>query len=60
MTEADILVHVVDVSNEKLWRKQKKAVDETLSSLGMSQKPTVVLWNKVKGVSRGGGGPALN
>jgi GTP-binding protein HflX len=43
---ADVLVHVVDVSNPRLWRKQKQAVDATLAELGLGDKPTVVLWNK--------------
>ena len=45
--DADILVHVVDISNPRLWRKQKKSVDATLAEMGMSSKPTVVVWNKM-------------
>ena len=48
---ADVLVHVVDVSNPRLWRKQKQAVDRTLAELGFGDKPTVVLWNKADAVS---------
>ena len=47
---ADVLVHVVDVSNPRLWRKQKQAVDRTLEELGFGDKPTVVLWNKADAV----------
>jgi len=43
---ADILVHVVDASSS-LWKKQKKSVDETLEDMGVADKPTIVLYNKV-------------
>lgn len=50
VTEADILVHVVDISNPKLWVKQKKSVDATLKEMGMADKPVVTLWNKLDAV----------
>lgn len=43
---ADILVHVVDASNP-MWKKQKKSVDETLGDMGVAEKPTIVLYNKL-------------
>jgi GTP-binding protein HflX len=49
--DADLLVHVVDVSNPRLWRKQKKSVDATLAEMGMGAKPTVVVWNKMDSAS---------
>ena len=44
---ADLIVHVVDVSNPGLWRKQKRSVETTLAEMGMSSKPVVTLWNKI-------------
>lgn len=39
----------VDVSNP-LWRKQKAAVDQTLEDMGVADKPTIVMLNKVDAV----------
>ncbi|MBI5323978.1 MAG: GTPase HflX [Ignavibacteriae bacterium] len=44
--EADILIHVVDVSH-KFFREHIKTVNETLESLKISQKPTILVLNKV-------------
>lgn len=30
-----------------LWRKQKAAVDETLEDMGVADKPTIVMLNKI-------------
>jgi GTP-binding protein HflX len=44
--EADVLVHVVDVTHENA-EEQAATVAETLDSLGALEKPTVVALNKV-------------
>ncbi|MFZ9969724.1 MAG: GTPase HflX [Bacteroidia bacterium] len=44
--EADLLVHVVDISNP-LYESQMLAVKETLHSIGASVKPELVVFNKV-------------
>ena len=46
ISEADVLLHVVDVSNES-WRKQEAAVLRELSLMKCGDKPVVTLWNKV-------------
>jgi GTP-binding protein HflX len=54
---ADMLVHVVDASSTEVER-QVQVVDELLSSLGASNKPTLLVLNKVdllEGITR----PAL-
>ncbi len=43
---ADYIVHVVDISSPA-FREQIKIVDETLSQLGCSAKPRVLVFNKV-------------
>jgi GTP-binding protein HflX len=44
--EADILIHVVDVSH-KYFREHIKTVNETLEGLKINQKPTILVLNKV-------------
>ncbi|TAL68795.1 MAG: GTPase HflX [Bacteroidetes bacterium] len=44
--EADILIHVVDVSH-KFFREHIKTVNETLDGLKINQKPTILVLNKV-------------
>jgi GTPase len=44
--EADILVHVIDVSHP-LFEEQIAVVNETLEDLGAQGKPTVMVFNKV-------------
>lgn len=44
--EADILIHVVDISNPK-YEDQMIAVKETLHSIGASNKPEIIVFNKV-------------
>lgn len=44
--EADVLVHVVDVSNPA-WEKQERAVLSVLSEIGAGDKPIVTVWNKM-------------
>ncbi len=44
--EADLLVHVVDISNPN-YEKQMQSVKETLHSIGASSKPELIVFNKV-------------
>ena len=44
--EADILVHVVDISHE-FFREHIKVVNETLKYLKIDKKPTILLMNKI-------------
>jgi GTPase len=44
--EADVIVHIVDVSHP-FFREHIKVVDDTLDSLKISEKPTILVLNKV-------------
>ncbi len=44
--EADLLVHVVDISHPD-FENQIEVVDKTLADLGCSEKPTMIVFNKV-------------
>jgi GTP-binding protein HflX len=44
--EADLLIHVVDISNP-LYESQMLSVKETLHSIGASDKPELIVFNKV-------------
>lgn len=44
--EADVLVHVIDVSNPA-WEKQERAVRTVLADIGASDKPIVRVLNKI-------------
>jgi GTP-binding protein HflX len=44
--EADVLVHVVDVSNPS-WEKQERAVKTVLAEIGVCDKPMVRVLNKI-------------
>jgi GTP-binding protein HflX len=44
--EADILIHVVDVSHPN-FEDQIRTVNETLKDLGVIDKPTITLFNKI-------------
>eukprot|EP00527_Entomoneis_sp_CCMP2396_P001636 CAMPEP_0198147416 /NCGR_PEP_ID=MMETSP1443-20131203/35527_1 /TAXON_ID=186043 /ORGANISM="Entomoneis sp., Strain CCMP2396" /LENGTH=649 /DNA_ID=CAMNT_0043811745 /DNA_START=22 /DNA_END=1968 /DNA_ORIENTATION=- len=44
--EADVLVHVIDVSNP-LWEKQENAVQTVLADIGAGDKPMVRVLNKI-------------
>lgn len=46
ITEADLLVHVVDITHQNAW-EQSAAVAEVLDDLGAGNKPVVVALNKV-------------
>jgi len=48
--EADILLHVVDISHPN-YEEQIKVVKETLSEIGASNKPTVMIFNKIDAYS---------
>ena len=44
--EADILIHVIDISHPK-FEDQLKVVNETLADIGASSKPTIYVFNKM-------------
>lgn len=46
VTEADLLVHIVDAGHPK-WRDQIAAVEDVLAELGASEKPVVYAVNKI-------------
>lgn len=44
--DADLLLHVIDISHPG-WEEQKEVVEEVLEGLGLEDKPTVLVFNKV-------------
>jgi GTP-binding protein HflX len=46
ITEADLLLHVVDVSS-KTYEEQIKVVNDTLAELGADERPTLMVFNKI-------------
>jgi GTPase len=44
--EADLLLHVIDVSHPS-WEEQKQVVDEVLTDLGLGERDTILVFNKV-------------
>jgi GTP-binding protein HflX len=50
LSEADLLVHVVDAANPD-WRRQMAAVESTLSDLNLEKKRTLVAFNKCDSAS---------
>ena len=44
--EADILLHVVDISHPS-FEEQKKIVNTTLTDIGAADKPTITVYNKI-------------
>ena len=46
ITEADMLLHIVDVSS-KHFEEQIQVVKDTLEDLGASEKPTLMVFNKI-------------
>lgn len=44
--EADLLVHVVDISHPD-FEEQMKVVDATLAELGCADKPIIIIFNKI-------------
>jgi GTP-binding protein HflX len=45
VTDATLLLHVVDVSNP-FWQRQREAVEMLLAQLGAGDVPVVIAWNK--------------
>jgi GTP-binding protein HflX len=48
--ESDLLVHIVDVSHRN-FEEQIRVVDETLRELGSSEKPLILIFNKIDAFS---------
>ncbi len=48
--ESDLLVHIVDISHPG-FEEQVKVVDETLRELGASDKPSIIIFNKIDAFS---------
>ena len=46
MREADLLLHVVDISHPD-FEEQIQVVNETLKDLGCADKPTMIVFNKI-------------
>jgi GTP-binding protein HflX len=44
--EADVLVHIVDISHPA-FEEQIEVVNQTLTDIGASDKPTIMLFNKI-------------
>ena len=51
ISEADILIHVTDITNEAR-RKQEAAVLRELSDLGLIDTPIITIWNKVDAIPK--------
>lgn len=47
INEADVLLHVTDVSSPNMWLKQEAAVLRELTEMGLAEKPIVTVWNKI-------------
>lgn len=45
LEEADLLLHVLDASDAAV-EEHKKSVDAVLSDLSLSERPTLLVWNK--------------
>ena len=46
ITEADLLLHVVDISGER-FEEQMEVVEKTLAEIGAAQKPMLLVFNKI-------------
>ena len=46
MREADLLIHVVDISHPD-FEEQIKVVENTLGELGCADKPSMIVFNKI-------------
>lgn len=44
--EADVLLHVIDASHPS-WEEQKAVVEDVLADLGLQDRPTVLVFNKI-------------
>jgi GTPase len=47
---ADVLLHVIDASHPT-WEEQKRVVEGVLAELGLAEKPTVLVFNKLDRVT---------
>ncbi len=54
VTEADLLLHVIDVSHS-LYKEQSNAVYQVLKSLGATGKPIITVYNKIDKLPEGSG-----
>ena len=50
--EADLLIHVIDAGNST-WEEQRLVVDEVLAELGVHDRPTLHVFNKVDQLAPG-------
>ncbi len=48
--EADVLIHVLDISHSN-FEEQYQVVNETLNEIGVGDKPTIVIFNKMDAYS---------
>jgi GTP-binding protein HflX len=48
--ESDLIVHIVDISHSN-FEEQIRVVDETLKELGSSEKPLMIIFNKIDAFS---------
>jgi GTP-binding protein HflX len=48
--ESDLLIHIVDISHPN-FEEQIKVVDETLRELKASEKPSIIVFNKIDAFS---------
>jgi GTP-binding protein HflX len=46
VTEADVVLHVIDASHPG-WEEHKGVVEEVLADLGVGERPTILLFNKI-------------
>jgi len=46
ITEADLILHIVDVSDEK-WHKKVEAVEKVLEKINIKDKKTILILNKI-------------
>jgi len=50
--DADLLLHTIDLSHPG-WEEQKEVVDEVLAGLGLAERRTVLVFNKVDRLTHG-------
>jgi GTPase len=49
---ADVLLHVIDASHPQ-WEEQMMVVEEVLGDLGLSERPTILVFNKIDRLTHG-------
>jgi GTPase len=59
LSDADLLLHVVDITDDNA-AEQAEAVEETLRSLGVAEKPRLTVLNKVDRLTRDDGAPVAS